>query len=969
MRVYQIGSLLTSHFSVPKLAVILTLIALAPARADLQIARLHCEYQTNPLGLDVPQPRLGWVLQSQERGDRQTACQVLVASSAEILEQDRGDLWDTGKLDSPNSIHVAYAGKPLRSGQRVWWKVRVWDAQGRPSPWSEPAWWEMALLEPTDWTGKWICSDKPLPTKDEDFYAEHPAPLFRKEFTASKKIARARAYVSGLGYYELYLNGKRVGDNVLDPGWTTYSKRVLYSTYDVTDLLREGKNAAGAIVGNGWYNPLPLRFWGSINLRNALTLGRPRFILQLNIEYADGSRESVVTDETWKVGDSPILKNSNYLGEVYDARREQPGWAEPGFDESRPPVPPVPSPAESAARPPVPPVPPPAESSAAKAPAWRSTAISTEPVGSLQAQFAPPIRITRTLKPIALTEPKPGIHIFDMGQNFAGWVRLKITAPAGTAVKLRYGELLYPDGTLNVMTSVAGQIKAKGVGGPGAPDVAYQSETYICKGGGVETYTPRFTFHGFRYVELTGLPAKPPLDSIEGLRLNSAVEPVGTFECSNNLFNRIHGIIQWTLLSNMFSVQSDCPHREKFGYGGDIAACSEMALFNYDMAQFYAKVVVDHQDAARPNGGLTETAPFVGIADAGFGDGTGPLEWGSGHPVLLRQLYQYYGNRRLLEEQYDTAKRWVDFLHSQAKDGLIENGLSDHESIVPKPTAVTGTAFYFYNLKLMSEFAEILGRSDDARHYAELAGHVREAFNKRNLKPGTGVYGKELTQAGQAIAFYMGLVPPAEADAAMKALVDNVLTTHKGHLSTGIFGTKYLLNVLSDLGRPDVAYTIVSQKDFPGWGHMLEGGATTLWEHWAFSDNTFSHNHPMFGSVDEWFYKAVAGINPAPDAEGFDRIIIRPRPGGGLTWAKAEYNSIRGKIRSEWQKEGDGFSLRVTIPPNAQALVYVPARKSDRITESGKPADQSPGLRFQGWQNNAAVYKVGSGDYRFQVNP
>ncbi|HQE42993.1 MAG TPA: family 78 glycoside hydrolase catalytic domain [Phycisphaerae bacterium] len=938
----------------------LSILWMTPAlvRAEMRITRLHCEYQTNPLGIDTRQPRLGWVLESTVRGDRQTACQVLVASSEQILARDRGDLWDTGKLDVEDSLHVVYAGQPLRSGQRVWWKVRVWDVNGRSSPWSRPAWWEMALLEPGEWTGKWICSDKPLPTKDEDFYAEDPAPMFRKEFATGKKIARARAYVAGLGYYELYLNGKRVGDHVLDPGWTTYSKRVLYSTYDVTDLLREGKNAAGAIVGNGWYNPLPLRFWGHINIRKALTLGRPRFILQLNIEYTDGSRDSIVTDETWQLGDSPILKNNLYLGEVYDARKEQPGWNEPGFRGAG--ILPASSEETAAtqggqdARPPT---------------GWRPVALSTEPVGPLQAQFAPPIKITRTLKPVALKEPKPGVHIFDMGQNFAGWVRLKVNAPAGTAVKLRYGELLYPDGTLNPMTSVAGQIKAKGLGGPGAPDLAYQSETYICKGDGVETYTPRFTFHGFRYVELTGLPDKPTMDAIEGLRLNSNVEPVGTFECSNELFNRIHGIIPWTLLSNLFSVQSDCPHREKFGYGGDIVASSEMALFNFDMAQFYAKAVIDHQDAARPNGGLTETAPFVGIADAGFGEGPGPLEWGSGHPVLLRQLYQYYGNRRLIEEQYDTAKRWVDFLQSQAKDGLIENGLSDHESVVPKPTAVTGTAFYFYNLKLMSELAEILGRTDDARHYAQVAAQVREAFNKRNLKPGTGVYGKELTQAGQAIAFYMGLVPAAEADAAMKALIDNVLTTHKGHLSTGIFGTKFLLNVLSDRGRPDVAYTIVSQKDFPGWGHMVENGATTLWEHWAFSDNTFSHNHPMFGSVDEWFYKVVAGINPAPAARGFDRVYIHPRPGGDLTWAKAEYNSIRGRIRSEWQKEGDTFSLRVTIPPNVRAVVYVPASKGATILESGQPADQAPGVRFQDWKDNAAAYEVGSGQYEFKVRP
>ena len=937
------------------------LVATAPAVAQMHISRVHCEYTDNPLGIDVPQPRLGWVLESSERGVMQSAYQVLAASTPEHLQQDHGDLWDSGKVQSDDSIHVSYAGKPLHSGQRVWWKARAWDNHDRPSPWSQPAWWEMALLEPSDWTGKWICSDAPVPAEDQDFYADHPAPMFRKEFSTGKKIARARAYVAGLGYYELYLNGRRVGDHVLDPGWTTYSKRVLYATYDVTDLLHEGPNAAGAIVGNGWYNPLPLRFWGHINLREHLTIGRPRLLLQLNIDYADGTRESVVTDESWKVGDSPILKNNVYLGEVYDARQEQPGWDSPGFNESLGAASTLPasSPLNTGG--------PQGGSSADARPPWRPVALSTEPLGPLQAEFVPPIRITRTLKPIALTEPKPGVYIFDLGQNFAGWARLKINGQAGTTVKLRYGELVYPDGMLNVMTSVCGQIKAKGMGGPGAPDVAYQSETYILKGGGEETYTPRFTFHGFRYVELTGLPVKPPLDAIEGLRLNSDVRQVGKFECSDPLFNRIHEMVQWTVLSNLFSVQSDCPHREKFGYGGDIVASSEAIMFNYDMAQFYAKAVRDLEDAARPNGGLTETAPFVGIADEGFGEGTGPIEWGTGHPWLLRRLYDYYGNRRLLDEQYAVAAKWADLLHFHATDGRIELGISDHESIVPKPVPVTGTAFYYQNLRLLMELANFTGRNDDAKRYEAWSKEALTAFNKAYRNPETSVYGQSITQAGQAIALAFQMVEPDGWQAAGDALGHDITETHKNHLSTGIFGTKCLWTALSEFGRSDLAYAIVAQKDFPGYGYMLAGGATTLWEHWGGSDNTFSHNHPMFGSVDEWFYRYVAGISRG--LSGFAQITISPKPGGGLTYARAEYDSIRGPVRSAWNRDGDTFTLRVTIPANAEAFVHLPANKTDHITEGGRPAENAPGVYLLTWISGAAAYQVGSGEYEFQVKP
>ena len=914
-------------------------VSVFPCRgAGLKVDGLKCEYQVNPLGLDTPQPRLSWLLESSERDQRQTAYQLLAATSPALLSDGKADLWDSGKVLSGESVHVVYGGKPLRPGQRAYWKLRAWDRDDRPSAYSAAAWWEMGLLTPADWRAAWITRKRTEPLSEQQMFEDDPAPLFRKEFSIEKKISRARVYVSGLGYYELRLNGQRVGDQVLDPGWTTYSKRVLYSTYDVTEQLKRGANALGVMLGNGWFNPLPLRLWGHINPRENLTIGEPRVILQLVAEFTDGTSQTIVTDESWKVGESPILRNNVYLGEVYDARKEQPGWDKPGFNDS----------------------------------SWQPAVLRREALGPLQAQDAPPIRVTHVLKPVKLTEPKPGVFIFDLGQNFAGWVRLHVQGPAGTRVSMRQGELLYPDGTLNGMTAVCGQIKQGGTNyhydGNGAPKTAFQVDEYILKGQGQEVYTPRFTFHGFRYVEVTGFPGKPTLASLEGLRLNSDVAPAGSFVCSNERFNRIQQMAQWTELSNLFSVESDCPHREKFGYGGDIVAAGEMAMLNFGMSRFYAKAVQDLVDAARPNGGFTETAPFVGISDEGLGEKSGPVGWGTAHPYLLWRLYQHYGDRRLLEENYEPAKRWLALLQSRAQDGILDNGISDHESLVPKPRALTGTGFYYLNARLLAGIAGALGKEADAVEDDALAETIKAAFNRKFLQPGTGRY-DTATQACQAFALYLGLAPAEERRRAMSVLVRDIEEAHAGHLTTGIFGTKFMLHALTEAGRADVAFGIVNQTTFPGWGYMLERGATTLWEHWEFSDNTFSHNHPMFGSVSEWFYRALAGINAAPDAVGFDKLIIRPQPVGDLKWVKASYDSVRGKVVSEWRRDAGKFNLRVRVPVGVTATLVLPSKQGTPVTESGKPVERAPGVERLVSASGNAVVAVGSGDYEFVSEP
>jgi alpha-L-rhamnosidase len=923
---------------------LLTLSACAGFGADLEPLALKCEYCFNPLGIDTPQPRLSWILTTDRRGEKQTAYEIVAASSLVKLGNGEADLWESGKISTAESINTIYAGRPLYSGQRVFWKVRVWDSSGEISGFSKPAWFEMAMLSPKDWQAKWIQRRSGMDLPDAESFNDNPAPILRKEFALDKKIARARVYVSGLGYFELHLNGECVGDDVLNPGWTSYTQRVFYSAYDVTAQLKEGPNAIGIMLGNGWFHPLSLDMWGRHKFGDSMTTGEPRAIVQLVVEFADGTKQTILTDQTWHTTGGPILRNSVYLGEVYDARKEQAGWDQPGFNDSR----------------------------------WEAAVLAETPkLGPLQAQVTPPIRVTRRLKPVKMTEPAPGVYIFDFGQNFAGWAQLRVKGNRGTRVRLRSGELLYPDGTLNGMTAVAGQIKDGGkdylYDGVGRPKTAFQLDEYILKGQGTETFTPRFTFHGFRYVEVTGFPGVPTLAALEGLRLNSDVAQAGSFECSNEMFNRIQQMVLWTQLANLFSVQSDCPTREKLGYGGDISASSEAEMLNFDMSRFYAKVAQDFVDASRTNGAFTETAPYVGISDQSLGDGpaainlgpgAGPIDYGVAQPLLAWQLYQYYGDQRVMTEQYDATKLWVTLLRSKAVGDVFDNGISDHEGLEPKPRHLTGTAFYYYNVKLFEQIAAALGNTKDAQNAEAETERIKAAFNRQFLQPGTGRYGSA-TQACQAFALYFDLVPAAEKNRALEVLVQDILGAHHGHLSTGFFGTKYMLNDLIELGRSDVAYEMVNQHTFPGWGYMLENGATTLWEHWAISDNIYSQDHPMFGSVSEWFYKGLGGIRPAPDAVGFNKIIIQPQPVADLKWVKASYESVRGQIVSAWSREPGRFKLHLEIPVGSTATVFLPATDNAKITEGGTSIGQTSATQFIRRENSQVVLSVPSGKYDF----
>jgi len=891
------------------------------AYAAVTPSDLKVDGKTDPLAT-LAAPRLSWRIESDQRGVRQTAWQILAASKPELLEAGKADLWDSGKTATERSPFARYAGKAPGSGRLCYWKVRVWTDGEKPSEWSKPAFWELA----PDWKGaKWIDDGKSNPEKDEDFYKPDPAPLLRKEFVLEKPVVRARLHIAGLGIGIASLNGERVGDEPLGPPWTNFEKRILFSTFDVTNQLSEGENCLGIALGNGWYNPLPLRFWGHRNIRGSLPVGRPRAIAMLLMDHADGTTTTVATGEGWKTGTGATVFNNLYLGEVRDARLVVPGWDKAGFDDA----------------------------------AWKHARVTANTQDVLQPSETPPVRTLDPILAVAVTTPQPGTHIVDFGKNFTGVPEIKINAPAGTKVTLRFGELLHTDGTLNVMTSVAGQIKGKkkdseeSVGGPGAPDIAWQQDVFI-SAGKEETYRPDFTFHAFRYMEVTGLPEAPAAADVRAFHTHSALPTASTFSCSNPLLNDIQEMCLRTFLANVVSVQSDCPHRERFGYGGDIAVTSETYLMNFDMAGFYAKTARDWADAARPDGRLTDTAPFVGIDYCGVG-------WAMAHPLLLEQLYIHYGDRSLLEEQVPVALKWLETEAAARKDGLVVKGLGDHEALSQSKGPQMTTPMFVDAVRRCARLAEIIGKKEAAARCFAMADESAAAWAKAFLDPETGKVA-EGNQTEQLFALGFGAASEETRPKVFERLVDAVNNAENGPaLTTGIYGTRFLMEELSLGGRSDLAYQLAVKKTFPSWGWMLENGATTLWEDWQGTDNVKSHNHPMFGSISGWFHRWLGGIQVAEDAVGADRITIRPQVIDGLGHVKCSHRTIRGSVISNWTKGEGKTEFEITIPPDTTAIIQLPASQGDSFTESGK--------HFPILARNPESVKmtIGSGSYRFTV--
>ncbi|RYG33625.1 alpha-rhamnosidase [bacterium] len=881
----------------------LTLLLLAGAAfGNMKVNRLRCESLENPLGIDAPAPKLSWALESSEKDQRQSAYQVLVASTPQALAKDQGDLWDSGKVASAETLHIPYQGQPLRSGQAAVWKVRTWDAEGKASAWSQPASFDMGLLNPSDWGAKWIGRTTDVAVK--------PAPFLRKEIALAGGIKRARAYVCGLGYYELRINGRKVGDHVLDPGFTRFDKRALYSTYDVTKALKSGENAFGLVLGNGWYNVQPLAVWF---FEKAPWRASPKVMMRVEVEMMDGTKQTLVTDETWRTSTGPITEDSLYIGEDYDARLERKGWDSPRFDDS----------------------------------AWDAALVVAPPGGKLVAQTIPPIRVTKTLKPVRITQPKPGVYVVDFGQNFAGYPRLKVKGTAGATVSMRCGERLHKDGMLDQADIAKYMIKTD-------PPQRFQTNRYTLKGVGEEVWEPRFSYQGFQYVEVTGFPGELRPENLEGLFIHTDVARVGEFECSNPLLGKILDSARWAYLSNLESIFTDCPHREKNGWTGDAQLASELGLYNYDSTTVYRKWLDDLADDQVPNQKIS-----VIIPNSGWGTRFIPYApaWDAAYFEIPWNVYLYTGDKELLAKHYDGYTNYLDWLTAQGKDFIVEGDLGDWCPYkMETPTNLTSTAYLFQDAIIAAKAATLLGKTDDAKKYRDLADNVRRAYNAKFFDPQTGLYANG-SQTAQSAALFFDLAEAKDRPAILKNLLDNVAKCDD-HIDSGILGSKYVLNVLSDEGHGDVAYRMASQKTLPSWGWWIEQGATTMWEQW---NGTDSQNHIMFGEIAAWFYKALAGIKPDPAAPGFKHILIAPQPVGDLTWAKSSHESPRGIIKSHWTKEKGVFTLDVTIPANTTATVTLPATQSSTIQLGGKAA--TPKSRTEG----QAAFEIGSGSYRFTV--
>ncbi len=1037
---------------------------------------LRCEYLTNPRGVDTVLPRLSWVVESTERGEKQTAWEVLVASSPALLAQDQGDLWDSGRVQRDQTNQIVYNGSKLASRSECFWKVRSWDKAGEPSAWSKPASWTVGLLEAGDWSARWIdaspiqkaagrslpvvteaayeaidgagsldltvrlkhlaaaatpftldvkneilgvdpayghakrlrvdyeiggiktvryfaerttfrfpvdlpeppsitravyeaekgegsldvtqllrknaeaayfeinvdnksLGDDPAPDRRKILRLEYTAngesgtkvipenqtfhfpsdllqttavPHLRRGFTLTKPVAKATIYATALGIYELRMNGHRVGDHFLAPEWTDYSKRLRYQEYDVTSLLAGGRNVLGAQVANGWYaghiGNGGYRFWGR----------SPALLAQLEVTYKDGTSERIVTDDSWRTCEGPLLATDFMLGEEYDARKEIAGWDQPHFDDS----------------------------------GWLPVVEREEVPREMNGQVMEPVRKLMELQSKSLTEPMPGKWTYDLGQNMVGVVRLKISAAAGTTMTLRHAEMLNPDGTVYTANL------------RGAPSV----DIYTCKGGGEEIWQPKFTFHGFRYVELTGVATKPPRDAVTGIVYGSDTPKTGEFTCSDAQVNQLQSNIEWGQRGNYLSVPTDCPQRdERLGWLGDAQVFVRTATYNSDVAAFFTKWLMDVADSQDGSGRFGDVAPSTASR--------GAPGWGDAGVICPWTIYQAYGDLRLLERHYPSMTHWVAYCKNQSPYGIRSgergNDYGDWLSIgADTNKELIGTAYYAYSTKLLARAAAVLGKTADAQSYESQFQAIRRAFIEKFVMPDGHVVGN--TQCGYLMALKFDLLPAALRENAANYLEQDIIA--KGyHLSTGFVGVSYLLPELTKAGKIDTAYRLLMQDTFPSWLFSVKMGATTIWERWdgwtpdkGFQDAGMnSFNHYSLGSCGEWLYSTVAGIQPDPAVPGFKKIIIRPIPGGKLREASGRFRSIHGLITSGWSSSDGNFTLTTTIPANTTATVHVPAKDPESITESGKPVKDAEGVKFLRMENGAAVFAVESGRYQF----
>jgi alpha-L-rhamnosidase len=899
-------SSMTKLFAVATLLAVALYAPLQSPPSDLMVDDLRCEYATDPMGIDVRAPRLFWKLKSDAGGARQTAYQILASSSLEPLSRDEGDQWDSGRVRSDETTHIPYGGKALVSTQRVLWKVRVWDGAGRASAWSAVASWTMGLLDTADWSARWI-SDP----------ADSESPLLRREFPVKAGLSRATIHVSGLGQYELFMNGTKVGDDVLSPGWTKYDKTVLYDTRDVTPLVRPGVNAVGMVLGKGMY-----RVDGGRYTKFKGSFGALMAIAQLHLEYEDGTRAVIATDEHWRSTAGPVTFSCVYGGEDYDARKAPRGWSAAGFDDAT----------------------------------WRHVAVISGPGGVLKGftSAAPPLGKFETLQPVRVTRLSDRVSVYDLGQNVSLMAQVSVHGPAGSSVTITPAELLKQDGSVDRQSAGGGKSYWK----------------YTLAGGQQETWFPQFFYHGARYLQVEraaadGPGALPTMDSLVGIVVHSTAPAIGTFESSDDLFNRIHTLIRWAQRSNLVSVITDCPHRERLGWLEQYHLNGPSLRYEFDLARLFEKGMGDMADSQLPTGLVPDIAPEYTVFEEGFRDSP---EWGSAYVIVPWQQYEWTGDTELLRRHYDGMKRYVAYLGARATNHIVSHGLGDWYDIGPgdpgkaqlTPIALTATGFYYYDTVILSRVAALLGNTEDARRFSEQAEQIRNAFNAAFFDSAAQRYATG-SQTANALPLVMGLVDPSNRAAAGNAIVTDVKKRGNA-LTAGDVGYRYLLRALADSGRSDVIFDMNHQSEKPGYGYQLARGATSLTEAWN-ADERSSQNHFMLGHLVEWLYHDLAGIGIDPSAPGFKRIRFSPQPVGGISWVKASLDTIRGRVTTQWTRRDGGFTLEILVPPNTTAAVSVPVREGAQVmvdAPTGGPAAQQVGK-----ESGRVVFAVASGKWRF----
>ena len=910
--------------------------AKANGKTSYYVLNLKCENRANPMGIQTHQVHLSWQGQSNQRNQAQVAYHILVSDSEENLLKNRGNIWDSGIVKSGQSIQLEYAGLPLISEKKYFWKVKIINQSGKETGWSKIANWQMGLLAASDWdNAQWISyfnlpdSMRLVPGSHslsgdhlgEKAIARSIVPLFRKEFTVEKKIKKATLYISGLGHYEATINGQKVGESFLAPGWTDYDKVNLYNTYDVSAQLKKGNNAIGVIVGNGFYNINRERYRKLI-----IAYGSPKMISKLNIEYTDGTAASIVSGTDWKCTPSPIVFSSIYGGEDYDATLEQKGWDLPDFNDSK----------------------------------WQPALMSAITSAKLTAETDYPLTVREVIHVKKTEQTEPGKYLYDFGQNCSGIIELRISGKKGSVVKLIPGELITKDKKINQVAS-------------GSPYYF----TYTLKGDGIEVWRPRFTYYGFRYLAVEGAAptsektdtSMPKIIDLKLLHTSNSAPKIGEFSCSNQLFNQTYQLIDWAVRSNLQSVVTDCPHREKLGWLEQTYLMGASMFYNYDLQPLYSKVVRDMIDAQLSDGLIPDIAPEYVPFDGGFRDSP---EWGSAGVILPWMLWKWYGNKSIIIEALPMMKKYVSYLGNKANGHILSYGLGDWFDYGPRtpgeaqltPKSLTATAIYYYDIVLLSKMMVLTDNTEDAKKMEALAEEVKEAFNRKFLNKQTNVYSTG-SQTAMSMPLCVGLVDEQLRTKVLQNLEDSIRAQGKP-LTAGDVGFHFLVEALTNGGKSELLFEMNNRDDVPGYGYQLKKGATALTESWPALEEV-SNNHLMLGHIMEWYYNGLGGIKQQQNSVAFKDIQIRPEIVGDITHTKTSFESPYGTIKSEWSRQGKDMIVHLKVPFNTSATIYLPTIEQSSITENGNPVRNQEDIQFLSTENGKSLYRLGSGSYEFKL--